>query len=85
MLENLTALNAVAIAQSDSTVIDPPLKFLVLSEVGSVVFENERGVEVTFVVPSVANGGALPFILPGRIRKVKAATTLADGNMMGLR
>lgn len=84
-LEALTALNGIPIVQSDSTVIDPPLKFIVISEVGTLSFKNEKDVTIDFVVPAVAAGGALPFILPGRIRKVLAATTIADANLLGLR
>ena len=87
-LEALTAMNAVQIVQSDTTVYDPPLKAVVVSAVGSLVIENGIGQEITFVVPAaVANETvtAVPFILWGRVRKVKAATTLADANLLGLR
>jgi len=85
MLEALTCLNGVPIVQSNSTIINPPLKAIVLSEVGSLVYKNEHDVTCTFVVPAVAAGGSLPYILPGRIRQVLTDTTLADANMLGLR
>lgn len=78
-LEALTALNAVAITQSDSTIIDPPLKAIVISEVGDLVFKNEKDETITFNCPAV------PFVLSGRIRQVLAATEQADGNLLGLR
>lgn len=86
MLEALTALNAVAIVQSDSTVYDPPLKFLVISGVGTVTFKNEKNVSIAFVAPAVADGGSYPFILPGRIRQVMdTGTSVTDANLTGLR
>lgn len=86
MLEALTAMNAVTITQSDSAVINPPLKFLVISGVGTVVYKNEKDETITFVVPAVADGGRYPFILPGRIRQIMDTnTTIANAQLHGLR
>lgn len=86
-LEALTAMNPIVIAQSDATIIDPPLKFLAVFDVGgNIVVENAKGDEVTFVIPAAADGGGAPFVLPGRIRKVKATgTTIADAALIGYR
>lgn len=87
-LESLTSMNAKAIAQSDTSVLDPPLKAIVISAPGSLVFKNEHNETITFVVPAaVANETvtALPFTLWGRVRQVLAATTIADANLLGLR
>ena len=87
-LEALSAINAVPIVQSDTTIINPPLKAIVLSAPGSLVFKNEHDVTCTFVVPAAVTDEtvtALPFLLPGRIRQVLAATTIADADMLGLR
>ena len=85
MLTALAAMDAVAIVQSDTTVYDPPLKFLQVFEVGGVIkIQNTRGDDITYTIPDVASGGRAPFIIPGRIRKVYAADTdILDASMIG--
>lgn len=85
MYATRNAMNAVAIVQSDTTIIGPPLEAIIISATGSLVYVNDKGDTITFVCPSAANGGCYPFILPGRIRQVLAATTIGDGDLIGLR
>lgn len=88
MLEALTAINAIEIVQSDTTIYDPPLKALIITAPGVVEIENGKGDMVTFTIPAAVENlttTALPFILPGRVRRVMAATTVADANLTGLR
>lgn len=87
MLANLTAMNPENITQSDDTVYNPPLKYLAVFAVDGVIeVKNDKGDTVTFTIPSVANGGAAPFILPGRIRQVmNTNTTIANSALVGYR
>ena len=78
-------LNAEEIVQDDDVIYDPPLVGLILSAVGTLEFVNGRGEAITFVVPAVAAGGALPYTLWGQITKIMEATTIADADMTGLR
>ena len=75
--------DTVTIAQSDVTIYDPPLQGIIISAVGNLAYEDDRGTH-TFVVPAVADGGSLPYHFPVRIRRVLAATTIADADLMGL-
>lgn len=86
-LVSMTAMNPEAIVQSDTTVFKPPLMFLAVFAVnGTIKIQNELGQDVTFTIPSVANGGGAPFVLPGRIRKVyNTDTTIADAALIGYR
>lgn len=86
-LTALTAMNAENITQSDTTEYDPPLKFLAVFAVDGVIeVKNQQDVTVTYTIPSVANGGGAPFILPGLITKVMATnTTIADSALVGYR
>jgi hypothetical protein len=80
MLENLTALNAVPIAKDDDTVIDPPLKALVVTAAGTVVYKNEHDTTITLILTTA------PFIMPGRVRQIlDTGTDIADSALIGLR
>lgn len=85
MLTALYAMDAANITQSDATIYDPPLIFLTVWEVDCVVVvRNAGGDLVTYTVPSVANGGGAPFVIPGRIRQVMSTnTTAADASLVG--
>lgn len=87
MLNALTAMNPENITQSDTTVYDPPLKFLAVFAVNGVIeVKNSHGDTVTFTIPDTASGGAAPFILPGRIRQVMSTnTTIANAALIGYR
>lgn len=86
MLEALTALNLVAITESDSTIYDPPLKMLIIlpdGTGGDVVIENEKGTEITIPVDATVTH---PIYLPGRIQRVLATgTDMDDAYIFGVR
>ena len=78
----------IPIAQSDTTIFDPPLRAITVSAPGNLVVENATGNEVTLVCPDHPGGtdagGRYPFTFwCGEVRKVKAATTIADADMIG--
>ena len=75
--------DSVTIVQSDTVIYDPPLQGIVISAVGNLAYEDDRGTH-TLAVPAVAAGGSLPYHFPVRIRRVLAATTIADADLMGL-
>jgi hypothetical protein len=84
-LEALTACNLVAITESDSTVYDPPLKFLLImpdGTGGNVVVENEKGDDITIPVDATMVAAIL---IPGRIRRVLESTTFDDAYLFGIR
>jgi hypothetical protein len=86
-LEALTALNAQNITQSDTTVYDPPLKFLAVFAVdGTITIRNEKDEAVVFTIPTAAAGAGVPFLIPGRIRRVmNTGTTIANAALIGIR
>jgi len=75
--------NSVTIAQSDTVIYDPPLEGIVICAPGNLVYEDDKGTH-TLVMHAVADGGSFAFIFPVRIRRVLAATTIADADLMGL-
>lgn len=77
-IASLIPFTPIAITQSDSTHYSPPLYGLLVTGTGDVVIENEFGDEVTISVDAV------PYTIWGRIRKVKADTAQADGDLRGL-
>jgi hypothetical protein len=84
-IEQLYSLTVHPIVQSDSTVIDPPLKAIVILAAGDLSFVDSEDSTVTKTFPDAASGGAYPFVLPCRIRQVKdTGTTLTDAQMIGL-
>lgn len=85
MLSDITNFTPIVIVQSDTTVYDPPLKAVLVTLNGTLVVEDVRGVQHSFVLPDAATGGQYPCIIPGRFRRVMAATTIADANLHGLR
>ena len=84
-LEALTAMNLVAITESDTTVYDPPLKgLLVLPDAtgGNLVIENEKGDDLTLPIDATV---VAPILVPGRIRRVLESTTYDDAYVFGIR
>lgn len=84
-LSDLTNFVPVVIVQSDTTIYDPPLKGVLVTLDGTLVVEDTSGVTHSFVLPAAATGGRYPCIIPGRFRRVLAATTQADASLHGLR
>lgn len=85
ILSDISNLKRVAIAKSDSTVINPPLKAIIVSGIGTLVVEGPDGVQTSIEIPDAAGGAALPFTLVGRVRKVLSTNTdLNDADMIGL-
>jgi hypothetical protein len=85
MLSDITNFTPVAIVQSDTTIYNPPLKAVLVTLNGTLAVEDVTGVTHSFVLPDAATGGQYPCIIPGRFRRVLAATTIADANLHGLR
>lgn len=85
ILSDITNFIPVVIVQSDTTIYNPPLKAVLVTLDGSLAVEDVAGVTHTFVIPAAASGGQFPCIIPGRFRRVLAATTIADANLHGLR
>jgi hypothetical protein len=79
--------NSVTIAQSDTTVYDPPLEGIVICAAGTLTYEDGNGTHELVVPAAVAEETvtALPFIFPVRIRRVLEATTIGDADLMGLK
>lgn len=87
VLEDITNLYATAIVQSNTTIIEPELKYIVIFTEGDLAFVGADGESFTRTFPAVAAGGSYPFLFgPVRIRQVLATgTTLGDVDMLGLR
>lgn len=85
ILSDITNFVPVVIVQSDTTIYNPPLKGILVTLEGTLVAEDTSDVTHTFVLPAVAAGGRYPCFIPGRFRRVLAATTIADANLHGLR
>lgn len=85
ILSDITNLYHSPIVQSDTTIFNPPLKAIVVTAPGDLVIEGPDGVTVTVVCPAVASGGRYPTYVIGKVRRVLAATTIADANLSGLR
>lgn len=84
-LSDLTNFVPVVIVQSDTTIYDPPLKGVLVTLDGTLVVEDTSNVTHSFVIPAAAAGGRFPCFIPGRFRRVLAATTQADASLHGLR
>lgn len=85
MLEALSALNAVQITESDTTVYDPPLKALLIlpdATGGNVVIKNEKDETITIPIDTTVTAAVF---LPGRVRQVLEATTMDDEYIIGIR
>lgn len=75
-----------AIVQSDSTVINPPLRAIECFVEGTlVVREAGSGTTFTFVLPAAAAGGSYPYVVEGNFDQVLAATTIADASLFGFK
>ena len=85
LLSDLSNFTPVAIVQSDTTIINPPLKGVLVTLDGTLVVEDVTGVTHTFVIPAAATGGRFPCFIAGRFRRVLAATSQADANLHGYR
>lgn len=78
----------IAIQQDDSTTylegVNGLLMAILVSEDGSLVVKNDKGTQITILVPEPgANGGAFPVLIPGPFTAVMASTTISDANMIG--
>lgn len=76
-----------AIVQSDTTVINPPLRAIEIFTTGDLsVREAGSGTIFTFTFPTVANGGLYPYVFEGNFDKVlDTGTTLADAALLGFK
>jgi hypothetical protein len=82
--EQLANRTTRPIVQSDSTVISPPLKGIVLLEGGALHYRDTAGNEVTKTFPTMAGGGIYPFVFEMRIDKVfDTGTVITDDQMIG--
>lgn len=85
MLEHLSNLTVLPIVQSDTDLLSPPAKMIVILAAGDLKFTDTEGNTVTATFPPQTAGGAYPFVLPCRISKVfDTGTTLTDAQMIGL-
>lgn len=76
----------VAIVQSDTTVLDPPLAGLLVFTAGAVKILTEAGATLTLTFPTAANGGSYPTRLDAAITKVfDTDTAVTDANLFGFR
>lgn len=77
----------VAIVQSDSAVISPPLRAIEIFTTGDVsVRELSTGATITMTFPAAAAGGAYPYVWEINCDMVFAtATTVADAALLGFR
>jgi hypothetical protein len=86
---NAENINATAVDNATDLSFNPPLVGIVISGVGTLQYDNDKGNTVNFVVPaSVADETvtALPFTLWGKITRIDASgTTIAGANLVGLR
>ncbi len=76
-----------AITQSDTTVINPPLRALEIFAVGSVkVREAGSGDDFTITIPAAADGGYVPYTFEGNFDKVyDTGTSIADAALLGFK
>lgn len=82
MLDNLTAVNIEAVSKSDTTIINPPFKYLLILGAGALAIQNHEGANVTVTFPT----GSYPFLLPGRVRRIyDTGTTLTNSQIFGIR
>lgn len=82
--EHLSDRTTKPIVQSDTTVIDPPLKGIVLLEGGALKYRDTEGNEVTKTFPAIGAGGFYPFDFAMRIDMVfDTGTALTDAQMIG--
>lgn len=83
MLEAMTAMNSENVTQSDSTVIDPPFKYLLITKAGTVTIKNEKDQSVLITIDASITSAVL---VPGRVRKVMdTGTSVSDANILGIR
>lgn len=86
MPEQMSNLTGVAIAQSDATVISPPLKAIDLFEGGTLKVRDTSGVTHALTLPTMAEGGTYPYRLWLRVDMVFATdTAITDAEMLGIR
>lgn len=76
-------MNAENVTLSDSAILNPPFKFLLVTKAGVIVYKNEKDATVTLTVDPSITGAVL---VPGRIRILKTtSTTVPAANILGLR
>jgi len=88
MIQKSVIVRPIAIVQSDTTVyregIEGLLMGILVSAGGNLVVKNDKGTQITIVVPTAgANGGVFPNFIPGPFTAVMAATTIGDADMIG--
>jgi len=73
-----------AVVQSDTTILNPPVREIIISAEGSLAVESEKGDSVTLVVPA---GASLPFVFRcGRVRRIlDTGTDIANANLVAMR
>ncbi len=85
MLEALTAMNAQNVTADDDVIFNPPLKFVVVlpdATGGTVELENEKGGAVSVEIDATLTA---PVLIPGRVRRVLASTTMDADYILGVR
>ncbi len=77
----------VAIVQSDTTVISPPLRAIEVFTAGTLkVRQAGDGEDIAVTFPTAANGGSYPYTFEGNFDKVyNTDTAIADAALLGLR
>lgn len=76
-----------AIVQSDTTVINPPLRAIEIFAAGALkVREAGSGTDFTKTFPVVASGGFYPYVFEGNFDKVyDTGTAIADADLLGFK